>query len=827
MISYLIVIIILSASSVFGGEQISLINGDFEKTESPLVGWQIQGKVDEQVSSGFWRTCTVKFNSGSHSKVTLYIGAYGTPTGRCWIDNLRPTGFTILNPNFEELTADRKAFTAWGADQPGKLTHVSTDRSANGRRSAIFVDASYAAQQIRIFQAVDVVPNHEYSYTFDFYMEDDFYGGIRCPVVAADTSEYVYLGGMVPAEGLDELIADRSFAGSRQCRIHCSGDTASVFQDADVPQDAVLEAAVQLKPKNFDGEVTLSVEDIETNKIVATIANQAAAKDWKPLQLRFVNSSSKLRIRVAATGKGEVLIDGVRLSTPQLLPIPQEVTWEKALTAFKLEKELTYSVAGESGELLETGIAMLTKELSAIGIQLSRKQSGGEILIATNSTDTSKVPKKKGDEAYFLGVTQNGVRIESHTERGAFYGIMTLLQLLSKDEENGRFIIGCTITDWPDFPWRGIFQAQSAEWMARRKFNRAEHPDISKYEEYLKHGIIAIPHENIVHYPYENSTLPDLLQDPNYSEGVGRKEEIKLVEETPVELSGKNVLRTKLTNIKVRSANRKTLYAEDRDYRVIPGELKMLHTIQVKRDSKPFAIARIPGSRIPNGAAVLVEYEHVAESMDTGGMLCLAEEDPQRLVAQKISAEVAKYKLPYFGAHASESFASIGKGPRCKQTGLTPSQLLARYYKTIDQAAKRANPECRLFAWSDDFLPWQHAPRTGLADIVSLLPSDAIMGSWFYEPSSTVKFNIKTAKLWTKFRHDFTLMGWYDYVNIRGTAAVALWARENGMPCLGTSSWAYPTSTGSLEFLDEVARCAWRGPRKGEAGYVDVQSYVK
>ena len=181
------------------------------------------------------------------------------------------------------------------------------------------------------------------------------------------------------------------------------------------------------------------------------------------------------------------------------------------------------------------------------------------------------------------------------------------------------------------------------------------------------------------------------------------------------------------------------------------------------------------------------------------------------------------------GLHVSESPNCVGQGPRCRATGLSPSQLLAEYYRRLDKAIKTANPKCRILAFTDDFMPWE-SRGSGLWDTAKLMPKDAIMATWYYGPGGTVEFNVKTAWLWSQLGHDFTLMGWYDYANIRETAAVALWAREKGMSCLGTSSWAYWVGMipgASTDFLDEVARCAWRVPRRGETGYVDVEAALK
>lgn len=281
------------------------------------------------------------------------------------------------------------------------------------------------------------------------------------------------------------------------------------------------------------------------------------------------------------------------------------------------------------------------------------------------------------------------------------------------------------------------------------------------------------------------------------------------------------MLRSTLTDISVRSLDETRTYAEGYDYQVFPGKTSM----PFRDDAEPFAVARLAQGRIADGQTVVVAYEHVpTHTSRTGAVLCLAEPGPQRALAAWTAAQVDQYSLPFFGLHVSEEPAVIGKGPRCRAAGLSPSELLARYYADLDAALKEANPDCRLITFVDDFMPWQHAPRSKLADTASLLPADAIAHCWDYSASQAVPFNVKCAALWTRLGHEFLFTGWYNFRNLRTVAAAAKWARDRGMPCLGTSSWAYHPSPGLQKpaaFLEETAACAWRVPRPGEAGYVD------
>ena len=812
-----------------------LTNGDFESTNA-LRGWTVRAdraKV-EPTGTGGWIKLTVAFNSGPYSRAHLNIGAYGSPTGRCWIDNLRPQGFAVKNPSFEQVSGKR--FVDWGHEGPGAWTHVSTEHVSHGKHSLMIFDPSTARQMIRVGQDLELRPQTDYSYTFDFFMENDFNAGIRCGVYTYDQG-YYHMGGVSAVGGvegveIDDLIADRAAAGFQQCRLSLEGGSASISQQASVPDGMHLAARVSVKAKELAGEVTLAVVDPKSKEVLASVSASDTKGLWETMHLPFVSRGGIVAVRVTGQGTGQVILDGVSLSRPCLRPGVQSVEWRDADEDFVMKGAVSFDIDGESGDVLETGLGMLRKDLGGLNVELGEKPEVGAPISIRVGEGLADVPADTGREAYFLEVSSRGVRVDASTERGAFCGLMTLLQLLSARADGEPAVIACEITDWPDLPWRALNRGApglTPEWLARRKANIAFHvgKDLS---EWRRHGIEPIPHENITHFPYHNPPpeWPDVLKDPNMAEGIGKEEKLKLVGETPVELSERNVIRTKLIDVTVKSEDPKTAYTLGEDFRVIDGEI----SCPFKDDAKPFAIARIAGGRISDGATVAVTYEHVPRHTGSGPVLCLAEPAPQETIAQMVKEMVAEGDLPFVGLHVSEEPRIIGKGPRCKATGLSASELLARYYEKLDRAIKDANPACRMVCHADDFMPWQHSSRSGLADVAKMLPKDAILSCWFYSPSASASYACKTAKLWDGLGHEFFLVGMNDYLNIHIFAAAAKWARSKGMPCLGTSSWGYHLGVNKgrerpAPFLEETLCCAWRVPRKGERGYVDFDAELR
>lgn len=72
-----------------------------------------------------------------------------------------------------------------------------------------------------------------------------------------------------------------------------------------------------------------------------------------------------------------------------------------------------------------------------------------------------KISKKSGirqlSGAYSLSIGEKGVSITGYDERGAFYGIQTLRELVENAGESGK--LPClTVSDWPDLPNRGVVE---------------------------------------------------------------------------------------------------------------------------------------------------------------------------------------------------------------------------------------------------------------------------------------------------------------------------------------------------------------------------------
>ena len=132
--------------------------------------------------------------------------------------------------------------------------------------------------------------------------------------------------------------------------------------------------------------------------------------------------------------------------------------------------------------------------------------------------------KKLSEEAYRLEVTEWGVRIQGASEKGIFYGIQTLLQLLPVEifqtevQPVSWTVPGVQIEDYPRFGWRGFsldvcrqvysvdFIKNCIDWLAMHKMNvfhwhltddEGWRIEIKKYPELTRTGAWRGPNEKL------------------------------------------------------------------------------------------------------------------------------------------------------------------------------------------------------------------------------------------------------------------------------------------------------------------------------------------
>jgi hypothetical protein len=135
-----------------------------------------------------------------------------------------------------------------------------------------------------------------------------------------------------------------------------------------------------------------------------------------------------------------------------LIPYPQEVslTGDDVI----LDRELTLVLdrnASEQDRFAAAELAARLQEEWGIKASVAGAASGQSIILTHKGVPKSitGLPKKKFMQAYRLTAEAGQVVIRAKGEAGLFYGTQTLLQVI-KEGDDGAYIPGIEITDWPD-----------------------------------------------------------------------------------------------------------------------------------------------------------------------------------------------------------------------------------------------------------------------------------------------------------------------------------------------------------------------------------------
>ncbi len=137
--------------------------------------------------------------------------------------------------------------------------------------------------------------------------------------------------------------------------------------------------------------------------------------------------------------------------------VPQPVSVSPQEGVFKFNKKTKLVVSGEGSE---TVASFFQGKIShSTGFEIKTVDSASKNFISMNVDALTGL----ADEAYSLKVTPESVEIKAATDRGLFYGMQSLLQLLPAEIESKTIVteinwnIPCvTIEDEPRFQWRGM-----------------------------------------------------------------------------------------------------------------------------------------------------------------------------------------------------------------------------------------------------------------------------------------------------------------------------------------------------------------------------------
>lgn len=160
-------------------------------------------------------------------------------------------------------------------------------------------------------------------------------------------------------------------------------------------------------------------------------------------------------------------------ATPGLIPQPVSVSTQAG--AFRLNSGTSIAVSGgppqarQAADYLAKALAAPTGWQLKVSEPARSPASRNAIVLAL----TGQSPAPAHAEGYELTVTARGIRIQSPTPAGLFYGVQTLLQLLPPEVEShtrreAAWAVPCVhIVDYPRFGWRGLLLDVSRHFFAK------------------------------------------------------------------------------------------------------------------------------------------------------------------------------------------------------------------------------------------------------------------------------------------------------------------------------------------------------------------------
>ena len=130
-------------------------------------------------------------------------------------------------------------------------------------------------------------------------------------------------------------------------------------------------------------------------------------------------------------------------------PVPQEVTsaTENAIFDAPTTWSINAAKVHQSGYIYDA----LTKASPEIAKKANFKVTLGVRGESAVNKYKKNIPAKC--EGYFMKVTEKEVVIAGNDEKGLYYGVQTLLGMMKEGK-----LEACTITDWPDVPFRGTVE---------------------------------------------------------------------------------------------------------------------------------------------------------------------------------------------------------------------------------------------------------------------------------------------------------------------------------------------------------------------------------
>jgi hypothetical protein len=437
---------------------------------------------------------------------------------------------------------------------------------------------------------------------------------------------------------------------------------------------------------------------------------------------------------------------------PSIVPMPKETRWAEPTSWFTLD----YEVAVDAGKQAENPAAdSLRRQIMERCGVVPKAQGGRAIAVGERGKGNARLDRfcleegispPANREGYTVVVQPDFVAVVGSSPAGTYYGVQTLVQMAMEDVDTGWRIPCGIVTDWPDFPFRGVYIQHSdmpeVRAFSEKKINAVvfegflnifdpDSPDAARqlFDECRQYGIEPIP--MIQGFGHGDEII---RHNPNWAEGIYvRNEKLGFAEGTnppPVLLAQPNVIRTEHTDILITDEHGKG-YEEGTDYNVIPGDINPYQS-----PGKPFAIERLASGKIPDGGAVFASYDYAPLRAKSRYDLsfCPSEPATYEWLRELVESAVRELK-PHYVMIGRDEPMRMSTDSRCLGSGKTNAELFAWDVQRMVQFITAADPTVEVLMWADAVNPYRNAfshTNNPTGPAIDLLPRQVILMPWFY-----------------------------------------------------------------------------------------------
>ncbi len=182
--------------------------------------------------------------------------------------------------------------------------------------------------------------------------------------------------------------------------------------------------------------------------------------------LSFLSGQISAEMKYPAHGANYKIFS---VEQPPLLPLPQSCQWaEGKIKLSTVSLSLPAKAKDKDKDKIAFMRSQLTDYLKEHEVKIVPEGTSAAFAISFELAPI-KLPSEAKEpwqrkEAYLLSVTDKGASIQAEDERGLYYGMQTLMQLILRRDKQTT-LASCQIVDWPDFEIRGFMNDVGRNYM--------------------------------------------------------------------------------------------------------------------------------------------------------------------------------------------------------------------------------------------------------------------------------------------------------------------------------------------------------------------------